>query len=234
MSIVTRTIAGCKGYIICPRIENLVGYPVGVRTTGDQVEVIGVAENDVAAVESFMETYVQGNDPIPTRTEGAIVIPTPGTVLNIGSGGARFGVVFCESISQTSDRNAKTDITSLPASVAAALVNTLQPVSFRYSDFTAGQYGTITHRRTHFGFIAQDVADALVVNNMTPADYGIYCEDDIAPDATVAPAVAADGKIRSLRTEQIIPLLVGALQAANARIASLENDVATLKSIARA
>lgn len=192
---------------------------------GTQNFDLSIGDVDVATFarfQSLVSTHIPSAEPIPTRQESASVLPTVGTSFDIGSGEARFGIIYCESVNILSDRNAKSSIAAISSELASALVNTLQPVSFRYEDFNTGMYGTKPHSRTHFGFIAQDVADALVVNGMTPANYGVYCEDDVAPNATVAPAVIADGKIRSLRTEQIIPLLVGAVQHLSARVAALE------------
>lgn len=65
-----------------------------------------------------------------------------------------------------SDKQLKKDISSLDEKYDT-LFNNLQPVSFKYKD----------GHRTHVGFIAQDVKEAMDIANISNEDFAAYCED---------------------------------------------------------
>lgn len=65
-----------------------------------------------------------------------------------------------------SDKQLKKDISSLNEKYDT-LFNNLQPVSFKYKD----------GHRTHVGFIAQDVKEAMDIANISNEDFAAYCED---------------------------------------------------------
>lgn len=65
-----------------------------------------------------------------------------------------------------SDKQLKKDISSLNEKYDT-LFNNLQPVSFKYKD----------GHRTHVGFIAQDVKEAMDKANISNEDFAAYCED---------------------------------------------------------
>lgn len=65
-----------------------------------------------------------------------------------------------------SDKQLKKDISSLNEKYNI-LFNNLQPVSFKYKD----------GHRTHVGFIAQDVKEAMDKANISNEDFAAYCED---------------------------------------------------------
>ena len=69
-------------------------------------------------------------------------------------------------VQTTSDRHLKKDINNLDEKYDT-LFNNLQPVSFKYKD----------GHRTHVGFIAQDVKEAMDKANISNEDFAAYCED---------------------------------------------------------
>lgn len=66
----------------------------------------------------------------------------------------------------SSDKHLKKDINNLDEKYDK-LFNNLQPVSFKYKD----------GHRTHVGFIAQDVKEAMDKANISNEDFAAYCED---------------------------------------------------------
>lgn len=66
----------------------------------------------------------------------------------------------------SSDKHLKKDINNLDEKYDT-LFNNLQPVSFKYKD----------GHRTHVGFIAQDVKEAMDKANISNEDFAAYCED---------------------------------------------------------
>ena len=64
---------------------------------------------------------------------------------------------------QTSDRTRKTDINDLETQKAQALINGLNPVSYKMVDGTSG--------RTHYGLIAQDIEELMNTLNMDSYDF---------------------------------------------------------------
>lgn len=72
---------------------------------------------------------------------------------NIGTAAKVWNSIFCTVLSQSSDRKLKKDITSLSVSDCASLVRGLRPVSYKWKS------GEDT--ATHYGFIAQEVDEAL-------------------------------------------------------------------------
>lgn len=70
------------------------------------------------------------------------------------------------AVQTTSDKQLKKDINNLDEKYDT-LFNNLQPVSFKYKD----------GHRTHVGFIAQDIKEAMNKANMSNEDFAAYCED---------------------------------------------------------
>lgn len=67
----------------------------------------------------------------------------------------------------TSDKNVKTDIVNM-SDTQEQLFNRLQPVTYKFINGSSG--------RTHYGFISQDVEDALNSLELTGQDFGGFCK----------------------------------------------------------
>lgn len=129
----------------------------------------------------------------------------PGTSggLNLGTSSAKWGDTYCTNSAWTgSDRNEKTDI-SYSIDDYLDVFDRLQPVSYKRID---GQSG-----RTHIGFIAQDVEQAILNSGMTTQQY-----------ACVAKYEKDDGYGYALRYEEFIALAVLKIKKLEQRIAALE------------
>ena len=156
-----------------------------------------------------------------------------GTV-SIGSSNYRFSQLYVTASSiSTSDRRLKANIQQL-TDKHIQLLMLLIPVSFTFCDGTSG--------RTHIGFIAQDVEDAMTRVGLTALDFAGFCKDvrtveyvDAAGNTVESPVYDEDGNqeyIYSLRYEEFIALITHALQVTirgqqlhDTQIASLQNQI---------
>lgn len=95
--------------------------------------------------------------------------PDTNGVLTLGTANHRWGQIYSSVASiKTSDRNQKKNIEALDGKFTD-LFRKLQPVSFQFTDGTSG--------RTHTGFIAQDVEEAMRAAGLTNMDFAGFCQD---------------------------------------------------------
>lgn len=166
--------------------------------------------------------------------------------ISLGSANYRFSQLYVTSSSiSTSDKNYKDDIKSLTDKHLQFFMK-LQPVSFLFKDGTSG--------RTHIGFIAQDVEQAMSECGLTDLDFAGFCKDQKIDSKLVdgeevnEPILDENGNpeyIYSLRYEEFIALntyviqelwkRVDAVEKQNAeikdQIKSMQQDIAELKKI---
>lgn len=105
-----------------------------------------------------------------------------------------------------SDRNEKTDI-SYDNDTYLEIFDKLQPATYKRIDGTSG--------RTHFGFIAQDVEEAIHDAGMTTQDYACIAKFEKED---------SEGYGYALRYEEFIALAVLKIKKLEARIAALEGE----------
>ena len=166
--------------------------------------------------------------------------------ISLGSGNYRFSQLYVTSSSiSTSDKNYKDDIKSLTDKHLQFFMK-LQPVSFLFKDGTSG--------RTHVGFIAQDVEQAMSECGLTDLDFAGFCKDQKVDSKLVdgeevnEPILDDNGNpeyIYSLRYEEFIALNTYAIQKlwnhvetlekenieTKNQIKSMQQDIAELKKI---
>lgn len=145
----------------------------------------------------------------PVRYETSDVIPSPGLVLDLGTGDQRYGTLYCETVNQLSDARLKENIETLH--LGRAFVDLLRPVTFRYRG----------KKRTHMGFIAQEVRDAL--GEDAPA-YALWCETPVTGPATGLPEGL--DTVQSLRPDQLIAVLTRCCQEQDDLICDLQAKLA--------
>ena len=106
-----------------------------------------------------------------------------------------------------SDRNLKKDIKYIGAGdKLQGLIDYLKPATYKYRDGTSG--------RTHIGFIAQDVKDAMDTIGISGKDCAIYCE------------WSSNGITkRGLRYSEIIALNTYEIQSLKKRVQELETEI---------
>lgn len=166
--------------------------------------------------------------------------------ISLGSANYRFSQLYVTSSSiSTSDKNYKDDIKSLTDKHLQFFMK-LQPVSFLFKDGTSG--------RTHIGFIAQDVEQAMSECGLTDLDFAGFCKDQKIDSKLVdgeevnEPILDENDNpeyIYSLRYEEFIALntyviqelwkRVDAVEKENIetknQIKSMQQDIAELKKI---
>ena len=109
-----------------------------------------------------------------------------------------------------SDRNKKHNIFEMNLKYDR-LFDLLYPITYQYNDGTSG--------RTHTGFIAQDVLNAINKSGLTTTDFAAYVE-----------AIDIDNSIVcGLRYEEFISLNTWQIQKLKARVAELEDIVSKLQ-----
>lgn len=145
--------------------------------------------------------------------------------ISLGSGNYRFSQLYVTSSSiSTSDKNYKDDIKSLTNKHLQFFMK-LQPVSFLFKDGTSG--------RTHIGFIAQDVEQAMSECGLTDLDFAGFCKDQKIDSKLVdgeevnEPILDDNGNpeyIYSLRYEEFIALNTYAIQKLWNHVETLEKE----------
>ncbi len=138
--------------------------------------------------------------------------PAADNAYELGASTARWTQLWSvNGVIQTSDAREKTDIVSLPTDQAAALVDAIAPITFRWReghrDVTSTDVETgepITEgrpgKRRHAGFIAQHMKSALDAAKLDCAAWGLEDPTDL------------DSR-QWLRPDQLIPILWSALRA---------------------
>lgn len=126
--------------------------------------------------------------------------------IDMGTAGYRWGTVYCTKIDQSSDRKLKKDITSLSVSDCASLVRGLRPVSYKWKS------GEDT--ATHYGFIAQEVDEALSTAGISGT--GIVSKTHL--DTAHTEFFTKYG----LAYNEFIPVITKFIQQLDARITALE------------
>jgi len=155
------------------------------------------------------------------------VYPATDNAATIGGSSNRWSTVYAvNGTIQTSDQRAKTDIAD--AQLGSAFIKSLRPVSYKWIEGgqrDSGQrdeennyiYESVPGQRTHWGFIAQEVKQAV---DDAGVDFGGWVlTDKDNPDSQQA-----------LRYDQFIAPLTKALQEAIAKIETLEAKVAALEA----
>lgn len=103
-------------------------------------------------------------------TEGAWALhPTSNGYLDVGRPNFRWGTVFANQPSiSTSDRNLKESITEL-TDKHERMFKLLKPCSFKFVNGNSG--------RTHVGYIAQDVEEAMTECGIPDTEFAGFCKD---------------------------------------------------------
>ena len=149
-----------------------------------------------------------GNAFFPTDETGN---STDGTK-DVGTSGNRFDDIHATNGTiQTSDKNEKNTI--VDSDLGLDFIKRLSPKSYKFNNKT----------RTHYGLIAQDVETVLSDISKSSTDFAGFIKDDISEDK--------DGSHYryGLRYTELIAPIIKALQEANAKIETLEIEVAKLK-----
>jgi hypothetical protein len=105
--------------------------------------------------------------------------------------------IFCTQVFTTSDLNRKSNI--VPCDLGLDFLNTLRPVSFTYTDHP---------EKIFYGFVAQEVKEALRQDDKIPQRYGLWNEEH---------------QTQYLSLQELISPLVKSLQEVHVRLRQLEH-----------
>ena len=141
-------------------------------------------------------------------------LPYADNTYDIGGSSLRWDDIYATNGTiQTSDERDKTDVT--PLNRGLAFIDELKPVSFRWSH--RGDSGPLT--RTHWGFLAQDVA-ATLGDAASASAVWTHSEASEEIDAEGATVQILDRQ--GLRMGELIAPVVKAIQELSTRVAALE------------
>lgn len=152
--------------------------------------------------------------------------PSVDNAISIGVNVLRFSAVFAANGTiQTSDEREKTEVAE--AILGSDFVKSLRPVSYKWIEGgkrDTGErdesnnyiYESVPGQRTHWGFIAQEVKEAVDAAGVDFGGWVLTDKDD-------------PGSQQALRYDQFIAPLTKALQEALAKIETLEAKVAALE-----
>lgn len=107
----------------------------------------------------------------------------------------------------TSDISQKNSIVSLPNSYSS-FFDDLQPKIFKYNNGTSGRF--------HLGFIAQEVEQGLINNNINVDEFAGLCQN-------------TENKLWSIRYDEFIALNTWQIQKLKKRVAELEQEIKEIK-----
>ncbi len=122
-------------------------------------------------------------------------------------------VLFPSGTAVTSDRNFKTEIESFTKKYEL-FFSALKPRTFKYKDGTSG--------RTHFGFIAQELEEAIAQSDLTTKEVAAFIETKNDEGETESKAI---------RYTDIIPLNTHMIQKCLIKISELEERIKALKGV---
>ncbi|NLS84137.1 MAG: tail fiber domain-containing protein [Ruminococcaceae bacterium] len=170
-------------------------------------------------------------------------MPGGNATLQLGTANNRWGQIYsAQSQISTSDRNDKTDIAPADSGKMLQLLMLLMPKSFKFRDGTSG--------RTHYGFIAQDVEQALADCGMSDMDFAAFTKspkyetiqvftEEYLDEETfeIVPASMCDESILvpneyiyGLRYEEFIAPLLSVVQSQQKTIETQQTEINTLRA----
>lgn len=141
-----------------------------VNNTADKDKSVAYARDTAGVIAGAGDVRVGfSGDGVNFRTYNKAGTAAVNGYTNLGSGSYRWKQLFATTATiSTSDRNLKKDIHQLTDTHLDFFLK-LQPVLFLFKDGESG--------RTHIGFIAQDVEQAMSECGLTDLDFAGFCKD---------------------------------------------------------
>lgn len=203
---------GTNMYVYNPSNFTVYRCTGGINKGGNGVGISGDA--------TYFRTYNNDGSPVDN-------------VMKLGSSGGRWKQLYAATTTiSTSDRNMKDNIREL-TEIHKNFFMKLVPVSFTFKDGESG--------RTHVGFIAQDVEQAMTECGLTALDFAGFCKDvkveayldEKSGEYEERPLLDEEGNeqyIYSLRYEEFIGIITYVLQNNVNEVNSLKKDMDELKN----
>lgn len=162
-----------------------------------------------------------------TLWDDVTIMPNQDNIGNIGTPSRSWDMLCTKNGAiHSSDRNYKKDITVM-GEKQEQLFNLLSPVIFKFIDST--------HDRFHYGYISQDVEDAIIKSGLTTKDFAGFCKD-IKLNEDGSPVLDKDGNqeyVYSLRYTEFIALNTHMIQKVQAENEKLKERIDSLESMIR-
>ena len=166
-------------------------------------------ESDISS-KTLIFNYAQSS---ASGDDEPFFMPAKTNVTNLGGSAYRWKDIYSSTAVNTgSDRSIKKDIEPLNNKYIK-MFDLLEPVSYKLINGTSG--------RTHIGFIAQDVENAMNQVGLTSLDFAGLCKDK-----------SEDGKtdVYSLRYGEFIPIATAKIKQLENKIIDLESTIEKLKN----
>ena len=200
----------------------------GDLQTGDRIEHVGAESNtyiDIGQTSSFFLRPNGSSSGVQfSGTGGSSFIkssfkPNLNNTYGLGSSVYKWTDVWAvDGTINTSDITLKTDVEE--TTLGLDFIDTLTPIEFKWAD------GGV---RTHLGFSAQDVKQKLIDAKGATQDYAMYVQgsydtqnDETDEDGNLVEEIPEDFETYGLRPQELIPVLVKAIQELKDRVEALE------------
>ena len=154
------------------------------------------------------------------------ISPSRNLIGNIGTPQYYWDRLCVEKTLNPSDRNLKKDISKMDEK-QEQFFNLLSPVTYKFIHGTSDRY--------HYGFISQDVEEAIVESGLTPKDFAGFCKD-LKRNEDGSPILDKDGNqeyIYSLSYTEFIALNTHMIQKVQAENQKLKERVDSLEQMIR-
>lgn len=187
-------------------------------TTSNSV-ALGNHTHSAYAASSHVHKYVTSGDAGWAVTTQGTLMPTTGstngstTGPNLGTSSYRIGTIYANTgVVDTSDRRLKCDIENI--NNAKEFILALKPREYKRVD---GQSG-----RTHYGFIAQEVKEALTAAGI--ADNAVYIRG-LKDSSMTQETAGEDDVVYGIRYAELIAPLIATVQYQAAKIEELTTRI---------
>ncbi len=166
----------------------------------------------------------------PTYGDALCLHPSSSGTYALGNSTARWASIYSTNGTiQTSDATRKEQVTAL-GEKQLAFFEKLRPVSYKLK---SGFDDAENHDRLHYGFIAQEVEQAMGECGITAMEFGGLCKDKevvlaktLNEDGTESVASKETGAdVYSLRYQEFIALNTAAIQALQKEVAALKEKL---------
>ena len=170
----------------------------------------------------------------PTYGDALCLHASSNGLYSFGNSTARWASIYSTNGTiQTSDATRKEQITAL-GEKQLAFFEKLRPVSYKLK---SGFDDAENHDRLHYGFIAQEVEQAMAECDISAMEFGGLCKDKevvlaktLNEDGTESLASKETGAdVYSLRYQEFIALNTAAIQALRQEVTALRAELNTMK-----
>lgn len=235
-----------SNYSDCPFRVTKAGklYATGATISGNSKfggtldAVSGTFTSLSAGKSTFSTKQVKISTPSAKDADGSIYIgdsgvadweditirPSSDNLGNIGTSGKSWDMLYVKNGAvHSSDRKRKKDI-AIMGEKQERLFDLLSPVIFKFIDSSYGRF--------HYGFISQEVEDAIYKSGLTTEDFAGFCKD-IMRDDDGNPVLDKDGNqeyVYSLRYTEFIALNTHMIQKLQAENKELKERLDLLES----